>query len=138
MAVLKCCHAESNVAHHWIWEVLGYVLVLIKSWYPFFGLTLSPDKVCLHISTFCIYCYTLCSVAEYTTQQACPFDLISAIWDNGIAKKGVFSLTCNKIIKYLDIIISISLSFWRKNKVLKTSVFSKKNQSFAYKAGKCN
>ena len=38
-------YAEANAAHDWIWEVLGYMLVLIKSLYPFFGLTLSPDKV---------------------------------------------------------------------------------------------
>ena len=35
MVVLKSYHTEPNAAHHWIWKVLGYMLVLIKRLYPF-------------------------------------------------------------------------------------------------------
>ena len=32
---LKSYHAEQNGAHHWIGEVLGYILAPVKSLYPF-------------------------------------------------------------------------------------------------------
>ena len=44
----KSYYIEQNGAHHLIGEVLaslGYMLVVIESLYPFFRLTLSPDKV---------------------------------------------------------------------------------------------
>ena len=36
---------EIKNIHHWIWDVLGYMLVLIKFLYPFLGRTFPPDKV---------------------------------------------------------------------------------------------
>ena len=44
-------------------------------------------------------------------KQAFPFDLISAMRDNGLAEKMSFSLSFEKIFEFLEIFISIFLSF---------------------------
>ena len=60
MVVLKSYHAEPNGAHHWIGEVLGYMLVPIKSLYPFLDslhlLTKCAPRVCR------VYYYSMSSI----------------------------------------------------------------------------
>ena len=55
--------------------------------------------------------------------QAFPFDLISAMLDNGLAEKMSFYLKFWENFEFLEISITIFLSFQEKMKVLTKNVF---------------